>query len=194
MDEIRKNQIIILKMPDGTSIDGTILDYEKDRVSILVDESSYSSATNIAELDYLDVVVHTHCGIKKMKSHVISALDGRNCILIENNPSEMYPQKREYERVVDDFNFKLIYNNSEYYAKCINISAGGIAFSAKDCVFNTGEKILLIFSKEIFLKEIKIMAEIIKVHDDFFVAKYENLNMYDENKIVQRVFKLLVQK
>ena len=195
MDELRKNHILQITLEDKTPVEGIVLDYSKDRVMVLVDEEFQDNAKKIKELDTLSVVAHTVFGLKKMNSSVISELDGRNCIVIENNPTVKSIQRRKHVRAVDNFDFQIqTINNKLYCASCVNISAGGIAFhSAKD-ILNCGDKVKLIFETDIFLKKMELMSEIIKAQDDFYVAKYDNLNDYDESRVVKRVFKLLAQK
>ncbi len=194
MDELRKNHILQITFGDNSSIEGVVLDYSKDRVLVLVDENSYTEAVKIKELDLLNVIAHTSFGLKKMQSSVISTLDGRNCLIIENNPTIQTIQRREHVRAIDDFAFKIKANDKLYTVKCINLSAGGIAFKYERNAFQNGEKIEILFSADIFSRNIKCNAEIIKAQDDFYVAMFNNLNDYDESKIVKRVFQLLAQK
>ncbi len=194
MDEIRRNQILILEPISGGKIEGTVLEYEKDRVEVLVDENFLSEAQKLEELDLLDVTAHTLFGIKKMKSHVISKLNGRSCILIENNEALKIVQKRDNVRAAAKIEFVLNTQTNSCYLVSANISASAVAFKCSNLKLNIGEIVEIIFPFEVFSKEIKVKAEIIKAHDDFFVAKYENLNKYDESKILQKIFKLLSQK
>ena len=87
-------------------------------------------------------------------------------------------------------------NRAEYIkAKSQNISAGGIAFSCGNINFDIDEQIEIILPFEEFQKNIKINAQIIKkLSNNSFVAKFLNLNLYDENKIVKRIFELLSKK
>ncbi|MBQ8475636.1 PilZ domain-containing protein [bacterium] len=194
MDELRKNHIVHIELRDSSWVNGTVLDYEKDRVMVLVDEKYLNNAKKLQELDDVKVIVHTHCGLKKMISSVISPLDHRSCIVIENSPAETVHQKRQFVRVVDDFDFNIEYIHQFYPCKCVNVSAGGIAFRSKGNDFKPKQEIKLIFPENVFSKVITCDAEIIKVQDDFFVAQYKNLNIYDENKIVKRIFELLARK
>ena len=194
MDELRKNHILQINASDNTFIEGVVLDLSKDRILVLVDENCISDANKLNELDNIAVTAHTNFGIKKMNSSVISCLDGRNCILIENNPTISTIQRREHVRAVDVFNFKIIANGNYCDAKCVNLSGGGIAFKVSDKILTVGQEIEIILPADLFTKEIKCAAEIIKANDDFCVAKYKNLNDYDESKIVKRVFVLLAQK
>ena len=194
MDELAKNHILQIKLNDGSIIEGIVSDFEKDRVFVLVDESHLKTASKIQELDELFITAHTHYGIKKMKSHVISTLNSKNILLIENNPTIPVIQKREFVRVSTKFNFGVEYFNRIYKCLCVNISAGGIAFKSPDYGFFEDDKINIILPNDEFGSIIKCTAKVIKTRGNYFVAKFENLNSYDENKIVKRVFELLSKK
>ena len=77
---------------------------------------------------------------------------------------------------------------------CINISAGGVAFFVNNTNFELNETVQITFCKEDFEKEIVVDANIIKIYDNSFVAKYSNLKPHDEDKIVKYVFKLIAKK
>ena len=194
MDELRKNHILHIELKDGSRIEGKVIDYQKDRVMVLIDDNSVENAKKLQELDDTKVTVQTHFGIKRMFSSVISPLNHKNCIIIENNPSQAVNQKRQYVRVVDDFKFNVELNNEFYPSKCANISAGGIAFTSIVNHFEIGTIVKVIFPVNVFSKLITCEAEIIKSRDDFFIAQFKNLNVYDENKIVKRIFELLARK
>jgi hypothetical protein len=52
----------------------------------------------------------------------------------------------------------------------------------------------VILPEEEFEKEIVANAQIIKIYDNCYVAKFLNLNSYDEDKIMKYVFKLIAKK
>ena len=52
----------------------------------------------------------------------------------------------------------------------------------------------VILTKYDFEKDIKCNAKIIKTHENYYVAKYVNLNPHDEDKIVKYVFKMIAKK
>lgn len=195
MEEIRKNHIVQLMTDDNINIDGIVFDYDYDRVSILIAYDSLFLARNVNELDELSVSVNTHLGVKKMKAHVIDKLNANNCIVIENNEAIPVEQKREFVRVLSNAIFKIEKNNNKLIdCYCINISAGGVAFCVNNEELDLNEIVKIILPKEEFEKEIISSAEIIKIYDNCFVAKFLNLNSHDEDKIMKYVFKLIAKK
>lgn len=194
MDELKKNNILHIVLKDGSKIKGIVEDYQKDRVMVLVDDTSIETAKKINELDDLEITAETQFGLKMMISSVIYSLNDSNCIIIENTPSLQVVQKRAHVRAVDDFEFQIEYNDKSFNAKCLNISASGIAFKADNAGFELNQKINLIFEEEIFSKKITCQAEIIKKNDDNYSAVYTDINEHDQNKIVKRIYKLLSKK
>jgi len=194
MNEIRKNHIVQIELKNKTVLDGIVFDFTHDRILILISFDSLLEARNIKELDELLINVNTHLGIKKMKCHVIGCLNKDNCIIVENNDAIPVVQKREHVRVLSDLEF-LVQKNDEFYkCFCINISAGGVAFWCNDVDFKVNDKVNIVFSADDFEKEIKLHAEILKINDTSIVAKYLNLNPYDEDRIVKYVFKMITKK
>ena len=194
MNELRKNHIVQILTKRGESIDGIVFDYADDRVMILISYDSLELAKNIKELDELSVIVNTHLGIKKMKSFVLTELNANNCIIIENNESEPVVQKREHVRVISNMIFNVVKNDSKFMCFCVNISAGGIAFISHEGNFELNQDVVLNFPKEEFGKEIVTCATIIKRNGNNFVAKYRNINPFDEDKLVKYVFKMISKK
>ncbi len=194
MDELRKNHILQLKTRKNENMNGVVVDFEKDRILVLISDESIDEAKKIKELDELLVHAHTHCGIKKMVSNVISKLNWKNQIIIENNPAVPVVQKREFVRVLSDHNFIAEKNNEEYDCTCINISAGGIAFFAQKPVFQAEDEITIKFSRKDFGKDIITSAKIIKSYNNEYTAQYINLDKYDADKIVKYVFNLIAKK
>lgn len=193
MDEIRRNHIVRIKLQGGEIIEGEVLDYSSDRVKVLVFPYSTETALKLKELDEFDVFVHTHMGIKEMHSCLINELDSINCLVIENQPSKPVIQKRAFVRVLSDIKFKIIKNNDEISCVCVNISAGGIAFISNKDAFKTGDSVQICFSKEQFEKDMLIKAIILKENLNWYVAKYEDINPRDEDRIVKYVFKTIVK-
>lgn len=194
MDELKKNNILHIVLENGSKIEGIVEDYQKDRVMVLIGDKYLEQAKTIKELDDLKVTAKTQFGLKKMISGVIYTLDKTNHIVIENAPSVPVTQKRADVRAVDDFEFQITADDKQYSAICLNISAGGIAFSVKDAEFEKDKKIDIIFAQEIFSKEIKCSAKIIKKNDGYFSAIYTKINEHDKNKIVKRIYRLLSAK
>lgn len=194
MNEMRKNHIVQIELKDKRSIDGIVYSYSKDRFSVLIAFDSLEIAKELSELDELCVSVYTHLGIKKIKSHVIETLRKDNCIVLENNEAAPIIQRRQNVRVVSNFDFNIIKDDNCYKCFCINISAGGIAFYCNEVEFELNEKIKIEFLEREFEKNIQTSATIIKVNDSSYVAKYANLNKYDEDKIVKYVFKMIAKK
>ena len=130
-----------------------------------------------------------------MISHVISVLNDNDCIVLENNPAFPVVQKREFVRVLSDILFQITTQDEQIItAYCNNISAGGISFNCIDKEFEIGEKVKLKFFAKDFEKDITCQAKIIKSHYGIYVAKYINLNVNDENKIVKYVFNMITKK
>lgn len=194
MNEMRKNHIVKIELSDNRTIDGIVFDYSKDRFSVLVAFDSLDLAKELSELDELKVVIYTHLGIRKIKSHVIEPLKKDNCIILENNDSVPTVQRRQNVRVVSNFAFDIKKEEKEYKCFCINVSAGGIAFYCNEVDFELNQKVKIKFSEKEFEKNIQTYATIIKVSDSSYVAKYINLNKYDEDKIVKYVFKVIAKK
>ncbi len=193
MDELRKKHTVQI-FYNNVLIKGIVVDFSDDRVLIKIDDDFLSVAKEIKELDEVEVDVDTHMGVKKMKSSVISELNSKNCIVIENNPSYSVVQKRESVRVSCSINFLIIKDEKMIIAKCDNISAGGLAFKINEGQFKIGDIINIKFFEKDFGKNITCQASIVKIEDDIYAAKFLNLNMYDENKIVKRIFELIASK
>ncbi len=194
MDELRKNHILQIRSKNTQTINAIVIDYTKDRILALVCEESIDEAKKINELDNLLIKAHTHCGIKNMKSAVISELDNNNCIVIENNPIIPFEQKRKFVRVLSSVNFTVEKNGVDYSCNCVNISAGGIAFYSKEGVFEVDDKVVVKLSRNDFLKDIVVSSQIIKVNQFDTVAKYLDLDKNSEDKIVKYVFDLIAKK
>lgn len=198
MKEMRKNDALTVeldKSKGGKILEGKVIDYIKDRVMIEINNEYIDDAKLIKELDELEVTVYTHLGLKKMKSSVIYELNDKNCIILENNDSYQVEQKRKFARVRVNFNFKIKKDEKEFLASAINISAGGLAFKLNDEEkLNVSDKIQIELPKEEFEKDITANADIIKYENDSYVLIYQDINPYDEDKIVKYVFKLVSQK
>ena len=194
MDEIRRNHIVKLVLKSEEYVEGEVIDYSNDRVMILIFPHSIESAKKINELDEVRAIAHTHMGIKEMISNVITSLDSLNCITIENNPSVHVVQKREFVRVVSDFKFKLSKEDKFYDCNCINISAGGVAFTLEQSDLNIGDEVTIALDKELFEKDIYSKAKIIKRDKNWHVAQFIGMKSHDEDKIVKYVFKTIVKK
>lgn len=194
MNEMRKNHIVKIELSDNRAIDGIVFDYSKDRFSVLVAFDSLDLARELSELDELKVLIYTHLGIRRIKSHVIETLRKDNCIVLENNESIPTIQRRQNVRVVSNFAFDIEKEEQEYKCFCINVSAGGIAFYCNEADFELNQKVKIKFSEKEFEKNIQTYATIIKVSDSSYVAKYVSLNKYDEDKIVKYVFKVIAKK
>ena len=195
MKEIRKNHIIQMITADNNKLEGIVFDYENDRIAVLIAYESLFQARKLNELDELSVIANTHLGIKKMKSHVIDKLNSSNCIVIENNEAIPVEQKREFVRVLSNITFKLKKENGNIIeCYCMNISGGGIAFCINNEMLKLGENVTISLPEDEFEKQIIINAKIIKVYDNYYVAKFEDLNSHDEDKIVKYVFRLIAKK
>ena len=193
MDELRRSNFVKIVIATGETVEGEVVDYSDDRALIAIAETSLSLAQNIKELDEVKVFVYTHLGLKEMRSAVIEPLNSLNCLVVENTPTVKVEQKRAFVRVASDLKFKLSKDNLFYDCKCMNISAGGVAFWLRNSKIEIGDLVTIAFPKEEFEKDILTQATIIKKDTDWFVAKYIDLNPRDEDKIVKYVFKTIVK-
>lgn len=193
MDELRKKHIVQI-IYNHDLINGFVVDYTADRVMVLVANEYSNLAKNLKELDEVEVIVFTHLGLKKMKSAIISELNQDNCLIIENSPAYSVPQKREFARVLSAIKFLIIKKDAVYNCNCVNISAGGIAFSCNETDFQIGDTVKLKFFERDFGKDIVCIADIVKRYDNVIAAKYKNLSSFDEDRIVKHVFKLMVHE
>ena len=193
MDELRKKHIVQIIFKDK-SINGFVVDYTADRVMVLVAKEFLTVASEIKELDEVEVLVYTHLGLKKMKSSVISEINNDNCIVIENTPSYPVEQKREFARVLSTIKFNVIKKDNVFNCNCVNISAGGVAFFCDEANFKIGETIKIKFFERDFGRDIICTADIVKSNGNNFAAKYQNLSGYDEDRIVKHVFNLMVKE
>ena len=193
MDELRKKHRIQFTF-NGVIINGFVVDYTTDRVMVSIFENSIPTAKLIKELDELEIDVYTHYGIKKMVSSVISELNSSGCIVIENSPAFSVNQKRQFARVTCSFKFKIIKNSKTIDCECTNISAGGIAFKSFDQNFSIGDEVKFCFFECDFGRDIICFAEIVKKDDDIYAAQFKKLSLYDEDRIVKYIFKLMVHE
>lgn len=189
MEEIRNNNTVEMNFNNNITIKGTVVDYTTNRIEVIIDDDYIENAKKVKELDSFILVAHTKFGIKKTYSSVISELDGLNKMAIENNPTIPVMQKREFVRILSTIDFKVQKDDEIYDCKCLNISGGGVAFSAKEGVFKSGENVKIIYSASDFEKEIMLNATICRVTDKTVTAKYIDVNQHDEAKIVKYVFK-----
>lgn len=189
MDEIRVNNKVNIETIQGDILKGVVLAVEYDRVAIKIDDGNYLDAKKIQELDELKIIANTHFGIKTMISSVISALGKYNQIVVENNPSLSIEQKREYVRVMCNFNIILSIDGKITNALAQNISAGGLAFNLPSEKLKLGDEIEIRFPKEIFEQDLRCDAKIIKINDDNYVGQFDNISKSNESKIMKYVFK-----
>lgn len=189
MDEIRINNTVKMQTRTGADIKGKVCALQYDRVAIIIDIHYRDVAKQLQELDNLKITADTHFGAKTMISSVISTMNDKNIIVVENSKAIEVEQKRKYVRVVCNFDIKINFNNNEYRTKTKNISAGGIAFEKNNIDYKLNDDIKINFPKEIFDKEFECSAKIIKINDDTIVAEFNNINEYNESKIMKYVFK-----
>lgn len=194
MDELRKNHILEFQTRSNDRINAIVVDFEDDRVLALICEDSLEAAKKLDELDDLIVLAHTHVGIKKMKSSVISTLNIHGCMVIENTPAFPVVQKREFVRVLSSIKFSVVKNGEDFNCFCINISGGGVAFYSNEVTFEVGEEFIIKYSCEDFGKDIRINAKIVKINAQGYAAQYIDPDKYDVDKIVKYVFSLIAQK
>lgn len=194
MDEIRKNDQITIKTQQGEEISGFVVDFTSDRVLVLVSELDLEKASKLQELMDIIVEAKTRFGIKSMKSCVISQLNKNKCIIVENSPTIPVVSKREFVRIVTDLEFFIQNNDEHIVCQCDNISAGAVAFRCPQKVFTMNDEFIAHFSASDFSRDFTAKMKIIKLNDSQYIAKFVNLNDYDESLIVNYVFKLMTDK
>ena len=196
MDELRKENKITFELRNKTIIKGKVLDFIEDRVLVKIDDDYVDEAYKIEELTDLYVTVDTHFGIKNMFSCVISELNQKNEMVIENNEAIYVEQKREYVRANAIFDFEILdKDKNEFSCKSVNISAGGISFNVdENCKLNIGDDIIIKLHKNLFEKEIECCAKIVKITQGGYAAQFIDINPYDQDKVTKYVFKLTSKK
>lgn len=194
MDEVRKNNPVRIKFNDSQIIEGVVIDYLSDRIMITVRQNFVQTAKLLKELDPVNVTIFTPLGIKTMDCHVISGLNLNDCIVIENVPTAQIAQRREFVRIVHDFEFSILTSEMKNIkCKCINISAGGIAFRAEK-ELQKDEEVTVLFPSNLFERSITCKAKIIGTNSSGrYTAKYTEINQHDEDKIVKFVFKVMTR-
>lgn len=192
MDELRKNQSVLIETLDKTKIEASVFDFTFDRVSVEIKEDFVTLAKNIKELEELTVTIDTHLGIKKMNSSVISSLDSANKLLIENNPAYIVISKREFSRVRAKLDFTITKNKKEYNATGIDISGNGIGFSCSETDFKVDEIIEINITKDD--AKISTKAKIVKTGPNLIAATYVDIDSKMQDKIVKYVFKQSTKK
>lgn len=195
MDELRANNKLQIEMIDGSRIEGIVAQYSKDRVLVKISDNTIEAANRLNELDDLSVQVQTIFGLKTMVSCVISKLFNGCYIVIENSKVvDEFCQQRQFVRIVDNFEFAIKVNSKLYNVKCDNISGNGVAFFYDKIHLEEGETIDLIFPGNIYGKMITCSATIIKVINNVCAVAYNDINEYDQCKIVKRIFALMTKK
>lgn len=192
MDELRKNQNVIIETSSKTQIEATVFDFTFDRVLVLVKEEFVPKAKELHELEELTITVDTHLGIKKMTANVISGINRENLLLIENNPAYIVITNREFSRVKTSLEFKITKDKQTYNAVSINISGNGIGFSCSECEFAQDEEIFIKIElpAENNTKEtIETHAKIISINKNCIAAKYTDISPKHQDKLVKYVFK-----
>ena len=105
MDELRKDDKIKFELRNKTTIEGVVADYCEDRVLVKIDKKFINYAQEIDELTDIWATVNTRFGVKRMMSCVISSLNKKNVMIVENAPTVYIEQKREYVRANVVFEF-----------------------------------------------------------------------------------------
>ncbi len=183
MNEIKRGQIIILKNPKFSELEGIVESVEDDRIKIHYSKQYESYAWALAEGDELIAQIHTMFGIKNMESMVLYAPSTDGKLVIENAEAIKVNQKREYVRAAVEFRFFVKKEESLIGALCKDISAGGIKFIPDENIFNIDDEVVLRFLGEEFEKDLNIKAQIIKENAQVIIAKYSQINEFDRDKI-----------
>ncbi len=189
MNEIRLYDKISLNFGEN-SISGYIVRIEYDRIYIKIAPQDVEIAKILQELDEVSLTAITHLGCKKSTACVIETINDNDRLVVENNSTIETEQKRNFTRIVCDFEFKIIKNNETYMVSALNISAGGVAFNTKEKYFNLNDEVIIVLPEEIFGKEIKCNGKIVKMNDLKYALTYDNLSEDNQNRIMKYIFNL----
>ncbi len=194
MIEARRGQIVIIKNPKFSEMEGVIEALEDDRIKIYYPREYESSAWALSEGDELLVTVHTSFGVRHMNSMVISSPSADGELVIENAAAFELPKNREYVRAAVEFSFFVKKDDSLIRANCIDISAGGIKFAPEENILAQGDEIEIKFLSEEFEKDINLKALVLNVKNSFAVACYSDVNEFDRDKIAKFCIKVLDER
>lgn len=194
MIEARRGQIVVIKNPKFSKMEGIVEHVLDDRLKIYFPKECESLAWALSEGDDLLVDVHTRFGVKHMRSMVISAPCENGELVIENARALQVPQKREFVRAAVEFGFFIKKNEKLIRARSVDISAGGIKFIPDENVFAVDDIIDIKFLSEEFGKDINIKAVVIAKLNDKLTAKYTEISEFDRNKIAGFCIKVLDER
>lgn len=183
MIEAKRGQIVIIKNPKFTEMEGVIESAEDDRLKIHYSKEFKSFAWALSESDELIVYVHTQFGIKTMNSMVICAPSTDGELVIENAAALPISQKRNFVRTAAKFRFFIKKNDMLIGALSVDISAGGIKFIPDENIFNLEDTIEIKLLSDDFTKDITIEGVIINITNNTIIAKYTKINEFDRDKI-----------
>lgn len=194
MDDIRKNDIIEVEVSSDNVIVGVIDSFNNDKIKILVEDDCSNSAKNVDITQDFLVKAYTCTGIKSMSSYALDRADDLGFLEIKNSPTLEVNKKRDYKRVVVDFEFEAQKLFSKCKCKCVNISASGIAFRSLGKQFKKNDIIKILLPKDIFSREISCHAQILSVNNSLNIARFNYLKASDELLIASTVIDILNKK
>ena len=194
MIEARRGQIVVIKNPKFSKMEGIIEAAQEDRLKIYYPKEYEGMAWALSVGDELLVDVHTPFGVRHMNSMVISTPLEDGELVIENASAFQIPQKREFVRSAVEFNFFIKKEDSLIRARCVDISAGGIKFTPDENIFCEGDGVEIKFLSDEFEKDINVKAVIISVKVNNAVALYTDINEFDRDKIAKFCIKVLDER
>lgn len=194
MIEARRGQIVVIKNPKFSKMEGVIEAAQEDRLKIYYPKEYESLAWALSVGDELLVDVHTPFGVRHMNSMVISTPSEDGELVIENAAAFELPKNREYVRAAVEFSFFVKKDDSLIRANCIDISAGGIKFAPEENILAQGDEIEIKFLSEEFEKDINLKALVLNVKNSFAVACYSDVNEFDRDKIAKFCIKVLDER
>lgn len=194
MIEARRGQIVVIKNPKFSKMEGVIEAAQEDRLKIYYPKEYESLAWALSVGDELLVDVHTPFGVRHMNSMVISTPSEDGELVIENATAFKISQKREFVRATAEFSFFVKKDDKLIRANCVDISAGGIKFIPDEKIFSEGDEIEVKFLSDEFEKDINIKAVIISMKADNAVALYTDISEYNRDKIAKFCIKVLDER
>ena len=187
MEQLKKDNIVRLDFSNGTTLTGVASVVSKDSVTVVVEDESSDKLHLIETGEQVHVVAYTPFGIRYMASEVTQIIDGQT-LAISNPPADRVLQKREFLRLVYEFNFSVIKSGKTYPVKAVNFSAGSIGFRCRVFKFQLNDSIKVVLPEEIFTKKVVCNAHIQRMEGSYYVAKYDYLQKKTEDLLAKCLF------